>query len=332
MPMDSTTVNLALFKVTAYITGFRGFMYSGKLVKTLVLSRLPDLQPHFQPAPSNTPKLVHVSPLLREVDGRVEAMYTSLSCREVELAKCVNGSPRPVFLDGVYSFYFGFASSVAEPGRVLEALAGLNGEVEFMKQRIRVQTQQVDFLNPRLEASRILGEAVRVGGLKIVFASPTMLRDPFRRSRFKSFIPTPVNVFSTPAFLYLTVKGLYKLGRFIRLLRVVHRVFNETYTALKTVRLTWFTYGKYPEPGITGYVKYAVNREYYEEYSERMQLNQVLEELIALLIALGTGTGRAAGLGHVFLEPSAIGFETGGGVEGGGNTNTTQSQAGVRPP
>ena len=229
----------------------------------------------------------------------------------------------------MYSFYFGFASSVAEPGRVLEALAGLNGEMEFMKQRIRVETHRVDFLNPRLEASRILGEVVKMGSLKIVFASPTMLRDPLRRSRFKSFIPTPVNVFSTPAFLYLTQRGLYRLGRFMRLLRVVHRVFNETYTTLKTVRLTWFTYGKHPEPGITGYVKYAVNREYYEEYSRRVELGQVLEELIALLIALGTGTGRAAGLGHVFLEPSPIGSEAGG-VEG--EENTTRGQAGVRPP
>jgi hypothetical protein len=48
------------------------------------------------------------------------------------------------------------------------------------------------------------------------------------------------------------------------------------------------------------------------EYGKRMELNQVLEELIALLIAMGTGTGRAAGLGHFFLEPSLIGSEGGG--------------------
>jgi hypothetical protein len=65
-----------------------------------------------------------------------------------------------------------------------------------------------------------------------------MLRDPFRRGKFKTFIPTPINVFSTPAFLYLTQRGLYKVGRFIRLLRVIHRIFNGTYSILKTVRLT----------------------------------------------------------------------------------------------
>ena len=68
-----------------------------------------------------------------------------------------------------------------------------------------------------------------------------------------------------------------------------------------------------------------------EENLERIY-QRVFEKLIALLMALGTGTGRAAGLGHVFLEPSPIGFETGGGVEGGGEGNITHGQAGVKPP
>jgi CRISPR/Cas system endoribonuclease Cas6 (RAMP superfamily) len=308
--MDKAVQKSALFKVRVYVTGFSGFMYSGKLVKTLVLSRLPDLQSHFQPSSSNTPKLVHVSPLLREINGRVKAVYTGHTCRRIELAKCINGPFKPIVLDGVYSFYFGFLNSVADPSKVLEALIGLNGELEFMNQRIRVQVERVGFINPHLEASRILGEVIKQGGLKVVFASPTMLRDPFRGGRFKTFIPTPINVFSTPVFLYLAQRELYKVGRFIKLLRFIHRVFNETYSTLKTVRLTWFNYGKRPEPGIIGYVKYVVNKDYYEEYNKRINLNQLLEDLLALLIALGTGTGRASGLGHVFLEPSTLGLKS----------------------
>lgn len=49
------------------------------------------------------------------------------------------------------------------------------------------------------------------------------------------------------------------------------------------------------------------------EYNRGMELDHVLEELIALLIAMDMGTGRAAGLGHVFSEPSPLGFRAGGG-------------------
>jgi hypothetical protein len=97
--MNKVVQKPALFMVRVYVTGFSGFMYSGKLVKTLVLSRLPDLQLHFQPSPSNTPKLVHVSPLLREINGRVKAVYTGLTCGKIELAKCINGSFRPIVLN-----------------------------------------------------------------------------------------------------------------------------------------------------------------------------------------------------------------------------------------
>jgi hypothetical protein len=104
--MNKAFQKLALFKVRVYVTGFSGFMYSGKLVKML--------------------------------------------------AKRINGFFRPIVLDGVYSFYFGFLNSVADPGNVLEALIGLNSKPEFMNQKIIVQVERVDFINPHLEASRIL--------------------------------------------------------------------------------------------------------------------------------------------------------------------------------
>jgi hypothetical protein len=309
--MSAGEPKLALFKVTAYLDGFRGFVYTGKLSKTLVITAVPELAPHFQPSSGSPPKLVHVSPLYRESGGRVEAVYTRLSCKGGQLARCDDGVPRPVFLEGLYTFYLGLSTSLLDPGRVLSGLASLDGYLEFMKQKVRVSVRQVEYIDPHSLASRLLDEAASRGGLKVVFSSPTQLRDPFRRGRHKSFLPSPLNVFSTPAYIYVYQRWGFKRGRFLKLLRVLDRVFNETYTALKTVRLTWFVYEKRPEPGLIGYAKYAVNDYYYEEYSKRLGLREAIEGVLAAAVALGTGTGRAAGLGHVFLEPAELGAERG---------------------
>ncbi|WP_440059479.1 hypothetical protein ACSU1N_06740 [Thermogladius sp. 4427co] len=300
-----STRPLGYVKVNVSVSGYTGVLYTGKLVKTIIIRAIPEIAKHFEPAQSNTPKFVHVSPLFEEREGRVRCVYSGYECRG-ETVSCENPVPKRIVLEGNYSFYFGFSTSVVSLERVVEALSSLGGRVEYGGRSIALSVNSIEVVDPLAKSRRLLADVEEKGGLKIVFASPTQLRDPLRRSRFKSMVPTPFNVFSTPTFLYLVSKGLFKVRKFLGLLTVIHRSFNETIAYSKTARIVWVKYGKKPEPALAGYVKYALNKQYYEYYRSKIGFTEVLEEILAYLITLGTGTGRAAGFGHVIVEPVEV--------------------------
>ena len=96
--------------------------------------------------------------------------------------------------------------------------------------------------------------------------------------------------------------GTYSLRRFRRQLLILHKIFNEPYSTLKTVQLRWVVYKKRPEPTIIGYMNLHVNREYLDYYSRYIDMEEYLRELLAYMETLGVGVGRATGFGHVFLD------------------------------
>ena len=293
--------NIHFFRVGLYIDGFRGVLFTGKLVKTIIIRVLPELGGFFQPSRSGYPKLIHVSPLYTRVGGRIRCVYSSIDCRG-DTARC-GGRPSQVVLNGDYWFYIGFSEKLLSHEKFLEAVMGLDDCFVFMDQRVCAVLSELEYINMREAildtARRVLGS----GKLKIVFSSPTMLRDPFKRTKHKSLIPTVFNIFSTPLYLMLHNTGSYSLRKYRRQLLILHKIFNEPYTTLKTVKLKWIVYKHRPEPTITGYMNLFINQDYLQYYGRYIDMEKYLGEILTYMAALGVGVGRATGFGHVTVEP-----------------------------
>ncbi len=294
-------MNLHHFRVGVRVTGFRGVLFTGKFVKTLLINVLPEYVDLFRPVKGNVPKLVHVSPLYRFSGDGVRCIYSYVSCSGDGLARC-SGRPSVVELNGVYVFYVGFTDNALDHGLFVERLIDLDDCFTYMGQKTCVSILEFEYVNPRIFSREVAGKALREGRLKIVFASPTMLRDPFRRSKYKSLLPNVLNIFSTPLYIMLYNTGTYSLKRFRRQLLILHKIFSEPYSVLKTIKLKWIIYKKKPEPTITGYINLRINREYLDYYGRYIDMEEYLGELLAYMATLGVGVGRAAGFGHVFIE------------------------------
>ncbi|MCX8199830.1 MAG: CRISPR system precrRNA processing endoribonuclease RAMP protein Cas6 [Sulfolobales archaeon] len=297
-----------MFKVLrtkSLVRGFHGYLFSGKLVKTIVVRRLPELAELFKPTAGSAPKLIHVSPLFKRSSGGVKCIYSYAMCNNSEVIKC-SKPITPIELNGSYDFYMGFTDSVLSLVKAIEALSSIDECFEFMKQEVCVTVQEVEYIDARALAREIVNRVIEVGRVKVVFASPTMLRDPLRRSKYKSFSPTPFNVFSTPTYILQYISGGYSPRRLRLHLTILHRLLNETYSITGTTRVKWILYGRSPEPTLVGYVNYHLNKDYVEQYSRVLSINEYLTEVFAASIALGVGVGRTAGFGHVFIEPGAV--------------------------
>lgn len=299
---------VSLIRVSLRVSGFKGYLFTGKFAKTIVARALPQLLGFFEPSKGPAPKLLHVSPLYRLVGGGVECVYSYANCRGRRLVKCT-GEPVPVFLDGDYHFYLGLHKSVINYAEAVSALAGAGGCFEFMGQRVCVEVSEVAYFDAVALGREVASEALESGGVKVVFSSPTLLRDPLRPSgKYKAYSPTPINVFATPVYAMLHARGSFTTARFRRRLIRLHRLFNETYSLLGGVRVKWVYYSTKPEPALVGYVNYRVNGEYAEYLAARgMDLEEWLGAVFAYTIALGVGAGRATGFGHVELKPAKKG-------------------------
>lgn len=296
---------VSLIKAVVRVSGFKGYLFTGKLVKTLVLRSNPDLSKFFEPSKAGPPKLIHISPLFRLDGNDVRCEYSFVECRGGLMAKC-DGEPSIVSLDGVYGFYLGFHRDVASYSEVLSNLVNnIQGCFEFMNQKVCTEPLEFEYVDAVAAGRRLAGEVLETGGVKIVFSSPVMLRDPLKpMGKFKSFTPTPMNVFATPIYSLLYARGLYSVKRFrLELLRL-HRIFNETYTLFKSLRLKWVYYNLKPEPALTGFVNYRLNRDYLGFLREKgVVVEEWLGSILAYTIALGVGAGRATGFGHVSIKP-----------------------------
>ncbi|MEM0000498.1 MAG: CRISPR system precrRNA processing endoribonuclease RAMP protein Cas6 [Desulfurococcaceae archaeon] len=195
---------------------------------------------------------------------------------------------------------------------VVQALANYADCFEFMDKRICVKVLGIEFLDAYEFGLNIAKKALESGGIKVIFSSPTMLRDPLRTSgRFKTLLPSPFNVFAAPVYTILYTRGLCSVRRLRTELLRLHRLFNETYSALGGVKVRWVYYGRRPEPALVGYVNYRVNFEYFDFLKQGLNVEDWLGEIFAYMLALGVGAGRAAGFGHVELKPLAERKNTG---------------------
>jgi len=291
---------LHFFRIRVFTQGFQGVLFTGKLVKTIIINKLPEYADLFKPSKGDVPKLVHVSPLFKTSGGRVRCVYSYVPCKRGDLAKC-EGKPVLIKLNGVYDFYVGFTDNALDYDKFISAMTSLDECFTFMDQRVCTSVLELEYTDPFRAVAEIARRTLSEGRVKITFASPTMLRDPFRSTKHKSLIPTVFNIFSTPLYIKLYTTGTYTLRRFRSQLLILHRLFSEPYTTLSNVKLRWVVYGRRPEPTIIGYTNLYVNQEYLDQYKRYINLEEYLTEVYAHMIALGIGVGRATGFGHVLL-------------------------------
>lgn len=291
--------------ITSTISRFTGYLYTGKLAKTIIMRANPAMRSHFEPIKGSAPKLIHVSPLYRVNErGKIECIYSSAICRDDSpIVKC-DGPPKPVLIDGLYHFYLGIHTSTIDISSLINSLINYNECFEFMNQHICVEVISLAIENPFEASRKIVEEIIKANGLKVELSSPTLLRDPLRtRGKYKTFLPSPEIVFAAPLYSLLYSQGRYKRRVFIRDLVRLRRLFNDTYSILTGLRVKWVYYTNRPEPALVGYVNYRINMDYFEHLKKMINVEEWLSEIFAYAIALGVGAGRATGFGHVFLKP-----------------------------
>lgn len=277
--------------------GPRADFFTGKLVKSLLIDGNPRLKLFFEKASGGTPKLVHVTSLYVE---RVERGKLHVKC--IHSLKNLNGFSR-------FSFYVGFVETATAVSptvdEVYSALLNLSGHHRFGANVFDVELVSVESIDVVKEAKKAVQDLARLGKMRVVFSSPTLLRDPFRVGKHKSLTPTPMNIFSTPVYVNLYLMGRLRWRLLIRMLVALHRLLNEPYSIHETTKVIQIRYSedKKPIPALIGYVNLYLNKHYLDLYAAKgVGIEALLEETFATTLALGTGTSRATGFGHTIIS------------------------------
>ena len=136
--------------------------------------------------------------------------------------------------------------------------------------------------------------------IMIEFRSPINIIDPFKRTKFRRFLPIAGYLFS------------YNIGELARLTRdnklywdlinYVSAALQETHNVWDTVRKIYYIYDGKEIPGLMGYVKYFVIHEVFDDFPS---LKLLVENVLTHAVIMGVGAGRANGFGHVSVKVGA---------------------------
>jgi len=296
-----------LFEVSAEIrSDWEKPLFTGKLVKSILIKSESSLEKFFEKKNGEAPKLVHITPLYKINGDKIECVYSRVVSNK-------NGVPvvNPVRINGLYKFYIGFLDGDLKGSLsydlAFKTFTNISGKIFFKNHMFKVELISVR----EIDVERISKEAVRNllknGMTKMIFSSPTLLKDPFREGKHKSLIPTPMNVFSVPASIYLYAYGRYSKKNLLQTLKILHRVINETHSLIGdginrgTIEKVFVQYEekKNPIPSIIGYVNYRINQRHLEQYQKKIEIEKLLEDMTTIMLTLGTGTSRATGFGHI---------------------------------
>jgi hypothetical protein len=129
------TSSLALIRVGVGVRGFYGYLYTGRLVKTLLIRAYPQLEDWFKPSKGPVPKLIHITPLYKSRGDKVECIYSYANCKSSRrLIKCAE-SPTIIELNGDYYFYIGLYESGIKGIDIVSKLLNYVECFEFIKQK-----------------------------------------------------------------------------------------------------------------------------------------------------------------------------------------------------
>ncbi|MEM1703191.1 MAG: CRISPR system precrRNA processing endoribonuclease RAMP protein Cas6 [Zestosphaera sp.] len=279
-----------------------GDFFTGKLVKSLLIDGNPRLKPFFEKEAGSAPKLIHVTPLYIE---KFEKGKPRIRC--IHSFREGKGFTR-------FIFYVGFVKSdaVTSPtmDAVYSALLNLSNRHRFGDRFFDVDLVSVESIDVNREAEKAVEALMISGKIKLVFSSPTLLRDPFRTGKHKSLTPTPMNIFSTPVYINLYITGKLRQSTFIKTLITIHKLLSEPHSIHNTVKVIQVKYeeDKNPIPALIGYINLYLNRHYQDQYTAKgIDTKTLLKETFTTILALGTGTSRAIGFGHTIITPPSLG-------------------------
>jgi len=298
-----------LLGVDVYLdTTINDILFTGKLVKSLLIDANPQLKEVFAKVRGIQPKLIHITPLYEISNGKIKCLY---SYAIVDMKNRIVKKYKTILRSGVYRFYIGFieddVNGAVNFDAIYNTLLNISGLHRFRRHNVKIDLVSIDIINIYTHIRNLVKELLRSKGkLRIIFSSPTLLRDPLRMNKQKSLIPTPMNIFSTPVYITSYLLGELKRKTIIETLVLLHRLLNEPYSIYNTVSIKWVIYdkSKQPIPTITGYVNLHLNETYYESYSKKLNIEELLEKIFTITSTLGTGTSRAAGFGHTILQLS----------------------------
>jgi len=305
-------ISYHLFEVEIFIdSDWNAPLFTGKLVKSLLIDSNPNMKQIFEKSSGIEPKLIHISPLYEVNNGKIRCIYSQVKHKPIK-GDGKRSKASPIQLKGKYKFYVGFVESRGlDFNTIFNTIMNLSGKHIFSNHVFNVEVLGTRTIDVDRYAQNIvwslIGDSHSKSGetrLRIIFSSPTLLRDPFRSAKHKSLVATPINIFSTPIYIYLHLVNRLRQKELYSLAILMHRLFNEAHTIHDTVKKVWIFYesNKNQIPAIIGYVNLHLNHDYYKKYSKKYQLEDFLTEIFKIMITLGTGTSRATGFGHIILE------------------------------
>ena len=191
-----------------------------------------------------------------------------------------------------YFFYVGFDESVSH--LVFDALNGVDGVEVF---NVRWRLLNVKFFKEYIPSENPRVRLNGVGRVVVEFNSPANLFDPFKKTRFKRFMPLAGTVF---AYNIGEISRILQRNKYYwELINLANTVLKETPEVWETVEKVFYVYEGKKIPGLVGKVEYTVDREILEENREAKTL---IENILTHAQIMGVGSGRANGFGHVTVK------------------------------
>ncbi|MEM3816371.1 MAG: hypothetical protein QW341_05950 [Candidatus Bathyarchaeia archaeon] len=272
--MDNLDIKVLKVKITAASTDFI-YNYSGKIVKTILLTEVPELQPAFRPVKGFF-KLIRVSPLIRgetAVTPVFERKRTSIG---------VSYELKPIQLSGSYMFEVGSTSDI-----ISKALNSLR-QVQGVKTRLKFENAIIEYVIEDIEVEDFnisLDNHVRIATV-----SPALLPTPYSATQHvRRFTISPVVVFWIP---YLISQGIYSVTNDAvnKAMRLLETCLVEHYSS--QIRVIHIPYDGRREPTLHFKAKYIVLSSDHEE-------KKALARILKAARVLGIGASRTNGFGTI---------------------------------
>ena len=256
--------------------------FSGKVVKTMLIKSDNRLEYVFT-SRELQPKPIHITPL-GYIGERGKVVY--LWKKEESL------SPLRVYGGEKYFFQIGFEESIEH--LVLDAINGIDGLEVF---GVKWYVMEIDYSSIEIPSEK---PEITIDGreyVKVELRSPANLIDPYKKTRFKRFLPLAGILFA------------YNIGEIARIIQrndvywslvnTFNAVLQETHNVWETVKKVMYVYEGKALPGLIGYIKYYIDKEFLDRQEG---LKKLIENTLIHATIMGIGSGRANGFGHVTIK------------------------------
>ncbi len=256
--------------------------FSGKVVKSMLITANNGLDYVFS-SREVSPKPIHISPLgYFSEKGSIVFLWKSLA---------MNKTMR-VEAGRKYFFHIGFEESIEH--LVLGALDKLDGIEVFNTKWFLSELEYTVIELPSRDPPIKIKNAEHV---KVEFRSPVNIIDPYKKTRYRRFLPLAGLLFSYN--IGDLARILHRDQLYWQLIDLLNAVLQETHHVWETVKKIYYIYDGKAIPGLTGYIKYYIDHEFLRE-NEILRL--LIENILTHATIMGIGSGRANGFGHITIK------------------------------